>query len=75
MREMLAIKKSSTAPKIIIDLAYTQHMGVQEKKSLCDQMTHIISLLKKCKTECLYSVHVTDLNDQETKDIFERNNA
>ena len=74
-RQLLAIKQSETAPKLIIDLAYTQHMGVQEKKSLCAQMTHIVSLLKKCKTKCLYSVHVTNFNDQQTKDIFERNNA
>ena len=75
MKELLAIKQSETAPKLIIDNEDMQHMGMQEKKSLCAQMTHIVSLLKKCKTECLYSVHVTNFNDLETKDIFERNNA
>lgn len=56
---------SHVSAKIIIDLAYSEHMTLLEIKSLAAQISHTVAALRRVENP--FGIHVVNLDDEETK--------
>ena len=50
---------SEDSAKIIIDLAYSQHMTILEKKSLAAQISHTVAALRRVENP--FGLHVVNI--------------
>jgi Trm5-related predicted tRNA methylase len=56
-------------PKLIVDCDFSQHMGLQEKKSLAMQVQIIVGEMKKFEKP--FGLYLVNMKDEETVKQFE----